>query len=85
MADTNGHLEINTVENNQITQRDQIPKAHNGAIWQVSWSHPVDSNLGILATCGYDQQIKIWRYSKDAGAGWECFESFSQEASVNCV
>ena len=58
-----------------------MKKAHNGAIWQLAWSHPADEN--ILASCGYDQKVKLWKESED---GLEnIHEFYVDEGSVNCI
>lgn len=40
-------------------------RAHSGDVNRVAWN-PVDAN--ILASCGDDGLVRIWRYSPDSGA-----------------
>ena len=41
---------------------------HQGPCWQVTWAHPKYES--VIATCGYDRQIKIWK--EDNFAQWKC-------------
>lgn len=81
MCDTNGRIEINTLENNQVVAKEDIKNAHKGSIWQLAWSHPIDGN--ILASCGYDQRIILWKKEAD---GWKSIYEFTdEEGSVNTI
>jgi len=46
---------------------------HLGPVWQISWAHPRFGN--ILATCGYDQKIIIWKEKK--ANEWEIIKEFN--------
>eukprot|EP01084_Bolivina_argentea_P067267 122535_1 len=35
---------------------------HNGPVWKLSWAHPKFGT--ILASCGYDRQVIIWKLNK---------------------
>lgn len=68
------------MEDNQIMDRQDI-KGHNGSAWQLSWSHPADGN--ILASCGYDGRIVLWRQGHE---GWTQIQEFvDPEGSVNTI
>lgn len=54
---------------------------HVGPVWQVQWSHPKYENL--LATCGYDKKIKIWKEVK--AQSWDVVYEFEAGASVGTV
>ena len=34
---------------------------HEGPVWQVAWAHPKFGS--ILASCGYDGKVNIWKHS----------------------
>ncbi|TPP61740.1 Protein transport protein SEC13 [Fasciola gigantica] len=54
---------------------------HKGPVWSLSWSHPMYGNL--LASCGYDRKVIIWR---ELGGQWdELYEFTEHTSSVNCV
>ena len=61
---------------------------HEGAVWQCAWAHPQFGSL--LATCGYDRRVLVFRESAGAGAGapaaWVRVLAFEGHASsVNSV
>ncbi len=35
---------------------------HNGPVWQLSWAHPKYGN--ILASCGFDKKVSVWKETK---------------------
>jgi protein transport protein SEC13 len=81
VCDTNGKIEISTIESNKIVHQEDIKKAHTGSIWQLAWSHPVDGN--VLASCGFDQRIRLWQRQAD---GWNQIQEFiDEEGSVNTI
>jgi len=47
----------------------------------VQWAHPKYENL--IATCGYDKKIKIWKEVK--AQSWDIVYEFEAEASVGTV
>ncbi|ELP85012.1 protein transport protein SEC13, putative [Entamoeba invadens IP1] len=54
---------------------------HKGAVWGVCWSHP---RFGVLATCGYDGEVKVWR--ENASHKYDCVYTYHHhKKSVNCV
>jgi len=56
-------------------------KGHEGPVWKVSWAHPKFGSL--LASCGYDMKVIIW---KEVGNQWQrAFVDSSHSASVNDV
>ena len=57
-------------------------KAHDGAAWQVAWAHPKYESL--LATCGYDKKVKIWRRGHE-GDYEQLEKQFDLDDSVNCI
>jgi protein transport protein SEC13 len=54
---------------------------HVGPAWQVQWAHPKYENL--LATCGYDKKIKIWKEVK--AQSWDVVYEFEAAASVGSI
>jgi len=54
---------------------------HTGPVWQVQWAHPKYENL--LATCGYDKNIKIWKEVK--AQSWDVVYEFKACASVGAI
>lgn len=68
-----------------ITDGQQKPvgllKGHEGPVWKVSWAHPKFGSL--LATCGYDMKVIVW---KEVASQWHmAFVDMSHSASVNDV
>ena len=54
---------------------------HEGAVWQLDWSHPEYNNL--LASCSYDRKVIIWR---EVNGNWEKFKEYREhDSSVNSV
>lgn len=49
-----------------------IMSRHLGPAWQISWAHPRYGN--ILASCGFDHKINIWKDIKRNE--WELMQSF---------
>jgi protein transport protein SEC13 len=47
----------------------------------VQWAHPKYENL--IATCGYDKKIKIWKEVKPQS--WDIVYEFEAEASVGAI
>lgn len=58
-----------------------ITISHVGPAWQVQWAHPKYENL--LATCGYDKKIKIWKEVK--AQSWDVVYEFEAAASVGSI
>lgn len=54
---------------------------HQGPCWQLSWAHPKFES--VIATCGYDRNIRIWKETKINQ--WECVYSFEADSSVNTL
>lgn len=51
-------------------------------MWQVAWAHPKYES--VIATCGYDNKVKVWR--KDHQGSWEnCVFQHELGESVNCI
>lgn len=68
-----------------ITDGQQKPiaqlKGHDGPIWKVAWAHPKFGSL--LATCGYDMKVIIW---KEVNGQWaKAYLDTSHSASVNDI
>jgi len=66
-----------------ITDGQQKPlaqlKGHDGPVWKVAWAHP--SFGSIVATCGYDMKVIIW---KEVNNQWQkAYVDTSHTASVN--
>mmetsp|Transcript_49507 Transcript_49507/g.44300 ORF Transcript_49507/g.44300 Transcript_49507/m.44300 type:complete len:317 (-) Transcript_49507:122-1072(-) len=55
---------------------------HNGPVWKLSWAHPTYGGR-ILASCGYDKQVIIWRES--TGNKWIKWFVDEFKSSVNTV
>ena len=56
--------------------------SHNGAVWQLSWSHPEFGSL--IASCGFDRKVYIWK--ETANNKWEkTYEYTDHKNSVNSV
>jgi len=54
---------------------------HRGPVWKVSWAHPTYGR--VLASCGYDKQVIIW---KETGSKWiQWFVDNKFNSSVNTV
>lgn len=54
---------------------------HEGAVWQLDWSHPEYDNL--LASCSYDRKVIIWR---EINNKWEKIKEYREhDSSVNSV
>jgi len=59
-----------------------LKNGHDGPVWQISWAHPKFGSL--IASCGYDCRICIWR--EDQKNVWgKVFEDASHTASVNAI
>jgi len=54
---------------------------HAGPAWQVSWAHPKYES--VLATCGYDKKINIWKEVKPQT--WDLVYQIEALASVNAI
>lgn len=50
---------------------------HEGPVWQLAWSHPMYG--GLLASCGYDRKVLIWKESN--GAWSQLFEYNNHDSS----
>ncbi|XP_055335950.1 protein SEC13 homolog [Paramacrobiotus metropolitanus] len=55
-------------------------KGHDDAVWQVSWANPLYGT--VLASCGYDKKVIIWR--QEAGH-WNQLHEYVHDSSVNCL
>ena len=55
--------------------------SHTGPAWQVAWAHPKYES--IIATCGYDQKINIWKEVQPKT--WDRVFSSEAGASVNTI
>mmetsp|Transcript_40029 Transcript_40029/g.87404 ORF Transcript_40029/g.87404 Transcript_40029/m.87404 type:complete len:362 (-) Transcript_40029:98-1183(-) len=59
-------------------------KGHEGPVWKVSWAHPKFGS--VVATCGYDMKVIIWKESPPHGGNWQiAYVDTSHGASVNDV
>lgn len=57
---------------------------HEGPVWQVAWAHPKFGS--VLASCGYDRKIIVWREQEGAKNQWtKVFEFARHELSVNSI
>lgn len=55
---------------------------HEGAVWQLDWSHPEYGNL--LASCSYDRKVIIWKETEDRK--WEKIKEYKEhDSSVNSI
>eukprot|EP00834_Sanchytrium_tribonematis_P001440 NODE_35_length_36362_cov_0.944434.p16 type:complete len:290 gc:universal NODE_35_length_36362_cov_0.944434:30168-29299(-) len=55
-----------------------VLKDHSGPVWNVQFSHP---KYNLLATCGYDKQINIYKFSDH----WQKVYQYSGQKSMNQV
>lgn len=81
-CDSKGFLQVSSLKNDGSQQTMQTFSAHKGPIWQVSWAHPKYDS--VIATCGYDQKVIVWK--RDLNNNWEniVFEA-DLGSSVNCI
>lgn len=57
---------------------------HEGPVWQVCWAHPKFGS--VLASCGYDRKVIIWREVEGLKNQWSKVHVFSaHELSVNSI
>lgn len=57
---------------------------HEGPVWQVAWAHPKFGS--VLASCGYDRKVIIWREQEGAKNQWSKVYVFGgHELSVNSI
>jgi protein transport protein SEC13 len=49
---------------------------HDGPVWQLAWAHPMYGS--ILATCGYDRKVIMWKESDD---GWQKIYEYTNHDS----
>lgn len=87
-----GFVQVYSIEQEQINPNSKANfqaqvfvhiniNSHVGPCWQVSWAHPKYENL--LATCGYDKKIKIWKEIK--AQSWDVVYEFEAAASVGSI
>eukprot|EP01016_Furgasonia_blochmanni_P038195 TRINITY_DN4591_c0_g1_i6.p1 TRINITY_DN4591_c0_g1~~TRINITY_DN4591_c0_g1_i6.p1 ORF type:complete len:303 (+),score=29.09 TRINITY_DN4591_c0_g1_i6:301-1209(+) len=56
--------------------------SHGGPVWQIAWAHPKFGS--ILASCGFDRKVIIWKEIKHGE--WHEVQSHSEhQGSVNSV
>jgi len=62
-------------------------RGHEGPVWEIAWAHP--KYWSLLASCGYDHRVCIWRRtseSPDAEEKWELDYVYTDHTeSVNSV
>jgi protein transport protein SEC13 len=57
---------------------------HEGPIWQLAWAHPKFGS--VLASCGYDRKVIVWREQEGAKNQWTKVHVFAgHELSVNSI
>lgn len=57
---------------------------HEGPVWQVAWAHPKYGS--VLASCGYDRKVIVWRELEGAKNQWSKMYVYSgHEMSVNSI
>ena len=54
---------------------------HNGPVWQISWAHPKYGN--ILASCGFDKKVCIWKETKSNE--WALVNSHSEHQGSGII
>lgn len=77
-----GTIKIYDIVKDQPTLVDTI-NAHNGPVWRVAWSAPVQGKF--LASAGYDGVINIWGNTNNSNK-WQLKRKFNvHSASVNSI
>ncbi|XP_049852281.1 uncharacterized protein LOC126330076 [Schistocerca gregaria] len=57
---------------------------HTGPVWQVSWAHPRFGN--IIASCGYDRNVIIWKEQENVKNSWvQIYKYSNHQYSVNSI
>lgn len=78
-------FEIN--EQDQSQRLVETLRGHEGPVWQAAWGHPKFGNgsgSGLLASCGYDGKVLVWR--EDSGGSWRLLAAYTEhQASVNSI
>lgn len=63
-------------------------RGHEGPVWQIVWGHPKfggGSGAGLLASCGYDGKVLVWKEDR-ANGPWRLLASYTEHsASVNSI
>ena len=81
-CDSNGYIQITGVKPNGGAEgKPEMFNAHEGPCWQVCFAHPKFDSL--LASCGYDKKVKIWR--KTPTQGYQEIFCEDLKSSVNCI
>jgi protein transport protein SEC13 len=81
-CDSNGFVQVYSIEKDEINKSSKANfSAHAGPAWQVAWAHPKYES--IIATCGYDKKINIWKEVKQQL--WDLVYQIEAAASVNAI
>jgi len=75
-------IKIFEISNNKQTHIIDL-KGHTGPIWRISWAHPKYGTM--LASCGYDKKIIIWKYNSNNKQWIQSFIDGEYKSSVNCI
>jgi protein transport protein SEC13 len=82
-CDSNGFVQISSA--NKDASKNAIEassyfKAHEGPVWSLAWAHPKYEN--VIATCGFDRYVRIW---KEHSGQWHKVFEVELFSSVNVV
>ncbi|CAD7930218.1 unnamed protein product [Amoebophrya sp. A25] len=76
-AGHDGSVRVYDISNAEAPHEVYELKGHQAPVWSICWAHP--KYPGVLASCGYDRQVMIW---KDQGLAHKDEQA---RASVNQV
>lgn len=77
-------IRIFQVDRNGAQRLEATLEGHDGAVWQICWSHPTRHGKPLLASASYDGRVIIWR-EEQTGIWRRYFEYSWHASSVNSV